>query len=303
MKIRPSKSQVIKIITRQAPEYVDFFMEFKADAHGWLILPDKLIQAKNNLNINQYVTLYRDQKTIDTCLMLFLMGKDGLKEWNSELATIPVEEQQKECESIIQEILDEPLDYFDKLLPEWPESQEEIDAARTAFESMDNERKKAEVQRAQYLLMHIFLSIHNLFSVMTNGESMVSLVPKAIQGDDESLFKAIKVDRNLIDHHPYFVERIKRAKLEGEKEFIKELARYQARPNLISQIKLPGLYVVFAMLDVMSWLDDFSHEEILDLCDAAKLDRWQHSIVDTNAVTKRLAQYRRYQKTGGVSMH
>jgi hypothetical protein len=303
MNIRPSKSQVIKIITTQAPEYVDFFMELKADAHGWLILPDKLIQAKNNLNINLYVTLYIDQKTIDTCLMLFLMGKDELKEWNSELAAIPVEDQQKKCESIIQELLDEPLEYFDKFLPEWPESQEEIDAARTAFESMDNERKKAEIQKAQYLLMHILLSIHNLFSVMTNGESMVSLVPKAIQGDDESFFKAVKVDRSLIDHHPYFVERIKRAKLSGEKDFIKELAKYQAKPNLVSQIKLPGLYVVFAMLDVMSWLDDFSHDEILDLCDAAKLDRWQHRIVDTNAVTKRLAQYRAYQKTGVVSMH
>lgn len=303
MNIRPSKSQVIKIITAKAPEFVELFMELKADAHGWLILPDKLIQIKNNLNINQYVTLYRDQKTIDTCLMLSLMGKDELKKWNSELAAVPEEEQQKECEGIIQEIIDTPSEYFDDLLGDWPETAEEIEKARIAFESLDSDSKKIETEKTQFLLMHFLLSTHNLFSVMTNGESMVSLVPKAVQGDDESFFKAVKVDRSLIDHHPYFVERIKQAKLSGEKDFIRELTKYQAKPNLVGQIKLPGLYVIFAMLDVMSWLDDFSHDEILDLCDAAKLDRWQHRIVDTNAVTKRLAQYRRYQKTGGVSMH
>jgi len=57
------------------------------------------------------------------------------------------------------------------------------------------------------------------------------------------------------------------------------------------------------MLEVMGWLDEFRHEEILNLCDDAGLDRWQNRIEDVNAVTKQLKRYRKYQKTGGVSMH
>lgn len=57
------------------------------------------------------------------------------------------------------------------------------------------------------------------------------------------------------------------------------------------------------MLDALKWLDDLTANEILDICDAAKLDRFQNRIEDTVAVNKQLARYRRYQKTGGVSMH
>jgi hypothetical protein len=278
-------------------------MDFKTDAHGWLIWPDKLIQAKNNLNIHQYVTLYKDQKTIDVCLLLFLMGKEELKNWSAELKVMPPDEQQSQCETIVQEILDTDPSVYDDLLGEWPDTAEAIEKARQEFESLDDENKKQQLERAQFLFIHILLSVHNFFSVMVNGESMVSLVPKALQGDDESFFKAAKVDRNLLEHHPYFSERVMQAKLNGEHDFLKELSKYQAIPTLIGRIRLPGLYIVFSMLDVMHWLDDFTHEEILDLCDAAGLDRWQNRIVDTNAVTKRLIQYRRYQKTGGVSMH
>lgn len=291
------------MITEKAAEYVELFVEFKTDAHGWLIFPDKLIQAKDNLNIHQYVTLYKDQKTIDVCLLLFLMGKEELKSWSAELAALPPDGQQSQCETIIQDILDTDPSVYDELFGEWPGTAGAIEKARLEFELLDDENKKQQLERAQFLFMHIFLSIHNFFSVMVNGESMVSLVPKALQGDDGAFFKAVKVDRNLLEHHPYFSERVRQAKLNGEHNFIKELSKYQALPTLIGRIRLPGLYIIFSMLDVMHWLDDFTHEEILDLCDAAGLDRWQNRIVDTNAITKRIAQYRKYQKTGGVSMH
>ncbi len=106
MKIRPTKSQVIKIVTEKAPEYVEFFTDVKADAHGWLILPDLFLQAKKNLNIDQYVTLYKDQKTIDVCLMLYLMGKDELKVWNSKLEALAANKKEAEFESFIQDFID-----------------------------------------------------------------------------------------------------------------------------------------------------------------------------------------------------
>jgi len=302
-KIRPTKSQVTKIVTEKAPEYVEFFTDVKADAHGWLILPDRYLQAMKNLNISQYVTLYKDQKTIDVCFMFFFMGKDEFKVWNNKLSGLSIDEQKQECETFVQNILDTDLAEFDEMLGKWPDTPEEEEKLRQDFESLDEETKKLNIERSQFLWIHIFLSLHNFFSVMVNGESMVSLVPKAIQGDDDAFCKSVKIDRNLLDHHPYFIERLKQAKLNGESSFIRELSKYQAKPNLKGAIRLPGLYFVFAMLDIVGWLDDFTHTEILDLCDAAALDRWQHRIVDVNAITKRLIEYRRFQKTGGVSMH
>lgn len=151
--------------------------------------------------------------------------------------------------------------------------------------------------------MHVFLSVHNFLSVMVNGEKMTSLVPKAIAGDEDAFRKAVKIDRSLLSYHPYFVDRFQSAQANGEAEFLRRLSHNNSTPGLIGKISYPGLYVVFAMLESLGWLDEISHSEILDICDKAGLDRWQNRIEDVNYVTKRLAGYRRYQRTGGVSMH
>lgn len=138
---------------------------------------------------------------------------------------------------------------------------------------------------------------------MITGELMTSLVPKAIKGDQDAFCKAVKIDRNLIVSHPYFKQRYQEAQAKGERDFLRRISTNQVSPNLIGKIRYPGLYIVFAMLDALKWLNDLTASQILDICDAAQLDRWQNRIEDTVAVNKQLARYRRYQKTGGVSMH
>jgi hypothetical protein len=61
--------------------------------------------------------------------------------------------------------------------------------------------------------------------------------------------------------------------------------------------------MVFGILDLAGWLDEFKHREILDICDAARLDRYENRIEDVNYLTKRFKEYRRWQKSGGLSMH
>ena len=301
--IRPTKLQVIKLVSENVPEYVDLFMQFKTDSHGWLIWPDKFIRAKENLKIDTYVLLYKDQLSIDLCLFLFLMGKEGFKEWNNELSSLSEDEQKKKFEVTTQELIEDDLTWLDEILGDWPRNSAEEAAMQKQFLDLPESDRQIEVERAQFLFSHIFLSIHNYFSIMVNGESLVSLVQKSLNGDAESFRKAVKIDRNLLVSHPFFKERYLKAQNNGERNFLKDLSLTQCSPNLISKIRYPGLYMIFAMLQVLNWLDDFSHEEILDICDAAGLDRWQNRIEDVNSVTKQLSRYRRYQKTGGVSMH
>ncbi len=303
MKIRPTKSQVIKLVSQNVTEYVEFFREFQAYDGGWLIWPEKLYILKRNLKLDNYVTLYNDQKLIDGSLMLFLMGKDGLKEWGKELSILSPEDQQKEIENLAKDVIEDDFSWVDDVLEKWPQTPEEEIKSKEQFDSLDEDTKKLLIERWQYLFLHILSAIHNYFAIMVCGESMTSLVPKAMNGDEVAFCKAVKIDRNLLSLHPYFIERYQNAQANGQKDFLKRLAPYQSTPHLIGRIRYPGLYIVFAMLETLRWLDDLTHSEILDICEAAGLDQWQNRIDDVNAVTKQLARYRRYQKTGGLSMH
>lgn len=303
MKIRPQKSHVIKVITDSAPEYVELFNEFHIYDGGWLVWPEFLIKIKNNLKLDNYVLLYEDERRINACFALFYYSLDELKKQKLEEASKNLEQQQLELDDLVQGIILFSSDFVEELFEGWPPTPEQEIKAKDQFNSLAKDYQKYLTEKYQYLFLSILSSLHNYFSVMICGEKLTSLVPKAMQGDDESFLKAVKIDRNLLISHPYFTERYRKAQLSGEKDFLQKVSARQSTPNLISKIRYPGLYIVFSMLDVMGWLDDLSHEEILDICDAAKLDRWQNRIEDVNSVTKQLGRYRRYQKTGGVSMH
>ena len=131
---------------------------------------------------------------------------------------------------------------------------------------------------------------------------MTSLVLKAMKGDTEAFLKAVKIDRNLLISHPYFIERYQQAQANGEIGFLQKLSTKQSTPHLISKIRYPGVYIVFSMLQSINWLDDLTHEEILDICDAAGLDRWQNRIEDVNYLTKMLGDYRSWQNKVSKSM-
>jgi hypothetical protein len=303
LKIRPKKPQVIQVITEHAPEYVDLFMDFHVHDGGWLIWPDYLIQIRTNLKLDNYVILYEDEKRIHTAMALFFFDKAEIKKQKEEEANKTIEQQQEELDSFVEDIIDSGSEIAEAIFKDWPPTPEQEKIALEEFKKLDGETQKYQTEKMQYLFLSMISSLHNYFSVMVNGEKMTSLVPKAMQGDDEAFLKAVKVDRNLLSFHPYFIERNNRAQLAGEQEFLRKLSARQSSPNLLGKIRYPGLYMIFAMLEVMTWLNDFTHEEILDLCDACGLDRWQNRIEDVNAVTKQLIRFRRYQKTGGVSMH
>lgn len=301
MKIRPSKEKTIELITKSSPQCLMLFEELKTDSHGWLVYPPILMNAVKNLKVEGYVEYYRSQKEIDVIFLLFFFGKEELKSWNEKMSALSPSDQQLELDEFVSELAENDQVWINELCENVfrEPNQEDIEQ----FSKMPEDQKMETCKRVAFLVMYILLSIHNYFAIMVFGESMVSLVNKAINGDDESMLKAIKIDHSLKEHHPLFLERIQRAKTNNDLTFLKRLANFESKPNLKGQIKFPGIYIIFAMLDSAGWLDEMSHSEILDICDAAGLDRWQNRIEDVNYITKRLQQYRRYQKTGGVSMH
>lgn len=303
MEMRPTKSQVILLIKRTASIYMSYFNEFKAIDKGWLVWSDKFHEIKDNLKIHNYVTLYKNQRTIDLCLMVFLYGLEGFKELNSELSKLNQSEQQLYVEALVNELLDDDFEWVENMISSIHHSPEVATDSKAIFDMLSDAEKKDLILRKQFFFAHVFLSLHNYFSILVNGEKMVSLVPKAISGDDQAFCKAVRIDRSLLIHHPYFSDRYQRAQSKPDKFFLKKLAASQSTPNLVGRIKNPEIYLIFAMLENVGWLDDFKHNEILDLVEQAGFDRKSLNLTDVNCLTKHLIRYRRYQKTGGVSMH
>jgi len=234
---------------------------------------------------------------------LALLGKQGYKEWEEEMDSLVPEQQQDYIEELISEVSAVNSQSIEEQFGKWPETEEEKTLAKNQFEALPQDEKNEVIYRASCLYMSLFANIHNYFSLMVTGEKLTSLVAKALAGDDEAFCRSVKIDRNLLVSHPYFVERYRYAQIKGERKLLSCLSTAQSTPGLVGRIRYPGVFIVFGMLQLFKWLDDLTHEEILDICDAARLDRWENRIEDVNYLTKRLASFRRYQKTGGVSMH
>lgn len=298
--MRPEKALATELIVKWVPQYVEILREFQGKG-GWLRMPEKLEAAIKNLNLNNYVLLYEDEQRIQNSMMLGIFGEEGFGKLTGELQAVEPHAQQTFLDDITASATsDEGCEWLDEMFPDSPEKEE---ALRKSFNSLSEEEKQKAIRQAQFFWSAFIANFYNFLSVMIHGQKLTSLVPKAIAGNDVALCKAIQIDRRLVSFHPYFVDRQLKAQYEADAELLGKIGYRLTNPGARGKIRYPGLYMVFSMLEAMNWLNDFTHPEILDLCDAAGLDRYQNRIEDVGYVTKRLLEYRRMQKTGGLSMH
>lgn len=228
-------------------------------------------------------------------MFLAFLGEEGLKDFAQEIEALSKEEQQDIVDGVTSvETLNEVAESmastkFPQTPAEWKMAREEL------AKLPDDERKETE-KRGAFLWCFFFSNFFNTLSLMVHGTKMTSLVPRAIAGDDDAFLKAVQIDRMLLLHHPYFRDRKATAQSEGETDFLSKLSYRESNPPVRGKIRYPALYMLFGILESIRWLDDLTHEEILDICDNAGLDRYQNRIEDVNCVTKRLTEYRIWKK-------
>ena len=133
---------------------------------------------------------------------------------------------------------------------------------------------------------------------MVHGRKLSTLVPLALQGDQKAFCKAVQIDRNLLTGHPYFQDTYARLQTGENPNFLNAVLTHIKRSPIQGRIEYPALYSLFATLDTFGWLDDFTASEILDMCDDARLDRYQNRIEDENNLVRRRKEYREKQKIG-----
>lgn len=294
--IRPTKATALKFAKKWTPVYSELYLELKRDG-GRVVIGNRFAAIRQN--IASYVALYDDERKIGAVMMMALLGVEGLKEFSLESAQWSEQELTKFSEYSLGEELENDL----LELLHFPETDAERKEKEKAFQDLPESEKADATTRGFCLYAGIFCQLFNTLSLMAHGAKLTTLVPKAIAGDDESFLKAVQVDRYLLTHHPYFVQRKRDAQDRGEDGFLRKLAFRESNPNLAGKIQYPALFMLFGILQSIQWLDDLSHAEILDICDEIGLDRYQNRIEDTNYLTKRLGNYRNWQKSGGMSMH
>lgn len=281
---RADKALVLKLVAKFAPEYLDVLNTCRNPA-AWGRFNEKLHEVCTRHGVQNYVRLYENEAMIQSALQLGLMSKDELGTWRDELNAQSPSEQQEAFRRYAQE---------DNAFTERAEKLMTSDE-----EALDPEAR----ERQKYLFGFFLAWFHDALAVMVHGEKMTSLVPKALAGHEDSYLKAVHIDKRLLYEHPGMRAIHEHASGEGNRPFLEKAARHLAKPVTQGRIQLSGLFVVFALLESLGWLDGLRHREILDICDEAGLDRWQNRIEEETCVTKALLKYRRYQKTGGLSMH
>lgn len=170
------------------------------------------------------------------------------------------------------------------------------------FPALSPEEQQVEVKDTQILAGVIFFIVCNTIAVMSYRESMTSLVQRALAGGedaDDAMCKAVRVDNNL-RQHPKFMARYLQASERSERKFL--LMYDNPASPLTYRVRYPGLYFLLAFLDCYGLLDRLSNPQLLDLCDHAKLNKWENRIEDEGYMAKRRNEYLKH-KYRQLSMH
>jgi hypothetical protein len=297
--VRPSLDLVKEFYASILPDF-DFIVKKFESNQKWIKLSPRLHELTKNCKCENYPELYQDEARIQTAMLRALFGGDEqISEYFKNLASMSAAEQTLAMNEFFQDgmemnnYLDENLVHLDDL--DWsPEGQAE---AKKKWDKLSQEEQQQKSKLIQYSLCFSLASFYNFFALMVHGRKLTQLVGEAMAGNDNSFCLAVHIDKNILNRIPYFNERHQRAINEGDQEFLEKVGRWLAAPQLNGKIRHRLLYMLFALLEGTGWLNDLKHREILDLCDELGLDRYENRIETENALTKRLIEYRKFQKS------
>ncbi|MDT4291496.1 hypothetical protein RO575_18180 [Methylomonas sp. MO1] len=289
---KPSKKFATRYVQRLLPDYGEMLARIRKDG-GWIKFQPWMYEILNNLKLTDYAKHYTIENVVVKAFIAAVYDKDEFKDLNAELERYTDEERTAFLDECITDTDSDEFDStWDFRIPKTPEEKQE---AQALFESLSEDEKQEAAKQAGCLMVLYMISVHDCIAMMVHRKKMTQLVAEAIAGDDDSLCFAAQIDPSVMRHIPYFQAREERAYREGDGNFLEKLAYRRRIPPLQSKIRFPLLYMLFATLDGMNLLDDLTGTEILDICDAAGLDRWQNRIEDVSNLNKRKTEYRRFQ--------
>lgn len=280
-----------RLIQAMAPDWL-WLLKYIESEDGYVRFPPAVSQWIKNLNIGNYPGLYEDERAIGAVLLRAFLSIEQIEELNAELELCSPNERGQ----LLLEYISNLGDGIDAIeLPKTPAAQKRAEAQLKAM--CDEERQQA-TEFAQRFLMGMLAGFYQSLSIMVHGEKLTALVAQAEAGDDKAFAKAVQIDKRILHALPYFSDRFAAANSEGQREFIELVMAHMSRPPYKGKIRHKALYLAFSMLDQLGVLDRIKHGELLDLCTQAGLDTHANRIDDVKNMSKRLAEYRAFQRRG-----
>ncbi|MGZ8942396.1 MAG: hypothetical protein ACXW00_06460 [Methylobacter sp.] len=293
MQPKPSKEQAIRYIQKNLPEYGEMLSRIEKKG-GWLIFEPWLYKTLDTFKINDYAKLYPQENILNNLYINAVPDPEEFRKLTVELEQASDEQRTAFLDDFIVSIDQDDED--EAWTFKFPKTPGEEEQARKIWESLSETERTELGKRAACFYAFFMINFHNFFALMVHGRKITQLVAEALQGNDEAFVLAVQIDPSVMQFIPYFQERENQAYREGDRDFLNKLAYRRRIPPLQGKIRFRLLYLLFAMLESINLLDDLTHSEILDICDVAKLDRWQNRIEDVNYLTKRLREYRGFQR-------
>lgn len=293
MQIAVDVTSAARLIQLMAPDWL-WLLRYIESEDGYVRFPPAFTQWIKNLNIGNYPGLYEDERAIGAVLLRAFLSIEQIEELNAELELCSPDERGQ----LLLEYISNLGDGIDAIeLPKTPAAQKRADAQ---FMAMSDEERQHTVEFTQRFVMGMLAGFYQSLSIMVHGEKLTALVAQAKAGDDKAFAKAVQIDKRILHALPYFNDRFAAANSEGEREFVELVTAHMSRPPYKGKIRHKALYLAFSLLDQLGVLDKIKHAELLDLCTLAGLDSHANRIDDVKNMSKRLAEYRKFQRNGGA---
>ncbi len=293
---RPSLEAVTIIFGQFLKDYKFLLNKFETDKK-WVIFSNNLNKLIKQLGCENYPELYESEEKIQSVLLQAMFeNNDQIDQLIAEIDSNVKTENYRPTYHIINEIMEgqfyvrmHPINIQEIELP-----PEMLENEKMSWENLSPEQQLS-LRQIRYSLQYSLASFHNYFALMMHGQKLTQLVELAKKGNDESFYKAIQIDKNILHGIPYFKQKYQKALDEGTQDFIATVGRRLAKPHISGKIRHGALYILFALLEGTGWLDELKHREILDICDRVGFERYAYRIESENALTKSLQNYKNLQ--------
>ena len=291
-----SLKYVTDVLKEVIPEYEEMLV-FIEKRGGNFQFPPNINDVITRLKIDNYPELYRDESKLIKLLLLSSMPADQIKSSEEVITGLTGNEQVTALEDFTTQMTQNTNEFFDHI----PETEEEKLIAQAFFDQMTQDEQSEAIKQTQISLSAFFATFFNIISMMVHGRKLTDLVPAGEAGDDHAYFLAVQIDKRILSL-PYFRERRIKAELKQDLVFLKSLNYRLTNPLLRGKIRYRTLWLTFAFLDMLDYLDgSLTYSELLDLLDKIGIAGYGSRIEDENALGKRVREYRKFQKMNQTS--
>jgi len=277
-KLKSENLKLTKQLLKIALPEIDSLLQSIEKDNGWLNFNDDLIKTIHKLKIQDWAKYYENPKILKAFIPLMSYSVDDIK----EMAKTPLASKNLQMADFIEEFQDGEFE---------APNPEEVESFRIDYENASTEEQTEVTKTITFFLLSFLTNLFNYLALMLHGKTICNLVIEAKNGNDESLCKAIHIDRTIL-YLPFVHERMIKAQLGKDKDFLGKLGRRISTPILSGKIRYRKLYLAFAILEDADHLD-ITREELLDILIEVGVYGKEYGNEDVGYLSKRLNEYKK----------